>query len=228
MAKENHIVTIRARVPITITKAEQVKELLKNILEVETVKFPLKSGTGMAKGSNFERELGTKLSLWWTNGEDAFVFARRGGSGGSFRDKKGKSGSSGDLTADKPIGEQFTNRYSIEAKFYNDLTPQVWNLITGEKATVLETFWKQTIESALPYNRYSLLIIRCNSKQPIVITNDDWFKNFPKILSAQLCNTPIYVLSLKSFLTINPETFKSELAQPAQSKKIIIKNRTTN
>ena len=76
MAKENHIITIRARVPITLSKAEHIKALLPDQLEVETIKFPLKSGTGMAKGSNFERELGHTLSTWWSNGEDKYIFAK--------------------------------------------------------------------------------------------------------------------------------------------------------
>jgi len=220
-----HAVTVRLKVSKTLHKPEHIRALLSPELEIELIKFPLKPGTGMAKGSNFERELGHQFSLWWSNGEDKFIFSRRGGSGGSFRDKRGKSGSSGDLTADKPIGEPFTLRFSIEAKFYADLTNQFWNLITGDSCKTIETFWQQTTDSARPYNRYSILILRCNGKQPIVITNDPWFANLEQTFSVKVCNQQVWIFPLHAFFNINPLIFQEELTPPEPPKKVTIERR---
>ena len=220
-----HAVTVRLKVPKALHKPEHIHALFPPELEIENIKFPLKPGTGMAKGSNFERELGYKFSEWWTNGEDKFVFSRRGGSGGSFRDKRAKSGSSGDITADKPIGEKFTNRFSIEAKFYADLTSQFWNLITGDSCKIIETFWQQTTDSARPYNRFSMLIMRCNGKQPLMITNDQWFANLEFSFSVTVCNQKVWILTLSNFFSIDPEIFKTVLPPPEPPKKVIIERR---
>lgn len=79
------------------------------------------------KGSAFEREICTKLSLWWTDGENDAVFWRTANSGGraTTRGKKGKGtkGQHGDIAAIDPIGEPFTRLLTIEIKRgYNRFT----------------------------------------------------------------------------------------------------------
>ena len=73
-----------------------------------------------AKGSDFERELCKRLSLWWTDGERNDIFWRTSQSGGraTQRSKKGETtfGSYGDLTAIDPIGSPLIKMFTIEFK----------------------------------------------------------------------------------------------------------------
>lgn len=72
------------------------------------------------KGSNFEREICKKLSLWWTSGSRDDVFWRSQTSGGraTNRWKKGKRtyGSYGDIASVDPIGEPLLRYWTIELK----------------------------------------------------------------------------------------------------------------
>src|SRR5271166_5739903 len=77
----------------------------------------------MAKGSQFERDICRKLSLWWTQDQsppnDA-VFWRTSNSGGraTTRKKLGKKtkGQYGDITAIDPIGQPLIDFVTIEIK----------------------------------------------------------------------------------------------------------------
>jgi hypothetical protein len=82
----------------------------------------------MAKGSQFERDVARTLSLWWSGGEDDFLFWRTDTSGGraTSRAKKGlkTKGRCGDLCAIDGRGEALTSLVTIELKRgYNKLTP---------------------------------------------------------------------------------------------------------
>lgn len=74
------------------------------------------------KGSDFEREICKKLSLWWTQGDNPRddVFWRTSQSGGraTFRRQKGKDtyGHHGDITAVDPIGAPLLKVFSMELK----------------------------------------------------------------------------------------------------------------
>lgn len=74
----------------------------------------------MAKGSNFEREICKKLSLWWSGGKRDDIFWRSQTSGGraTQRMKSGKTtyGSYGDVAAVDPIGEPLLQVFTIELK----------------------------------------------------------------------------------------------------------------
>lgn len=73
-----------------------------------------------AKGNTFEREICTKLSLWWTNGKNDDVFWRSTSSGAraTTRSKRGKSttGNHGDIQAVDPIGKPFIDVFTLEIK----------------------------------------------------------------------------------------------------------------
>lgn len=72
------------------------------------------------KGTPFEREIATKLSLWWTGGERSDIFWRTGGSGGRarVRGRKGKQTQNqhGDIFSVDPIGKPFTDLFVTELK----------------------------------------------------------------------------------------------------------------
>ena len=73
-----------------------------------------------SKGSEFEREISKKLSLWWTGGKRDDIFWRSSQSGGraTQRAKKGQRtyGSYGDIAAVDPIGEPLLKFFTIELK----------------------------------------------------------------------------------------------------------------
>lgn len=72
------------------------------------------------KGSDFEREICKKLSVWWTGGGRDDVFWRSSQSGGraTQRSKKGlrTHGSYGDISAVDPVGEPLLKLFTIELK----------------------------------------------------------------------------------------------------------------
>lgn len=104
---------------------------------------------GKVKGSQFERDLCRKLSLWWTNGERDDVFWRTSSSGGrsTIRSKKGKKtfGQYGDIQATDPIGQPLLDLLTIEAKRgYNKATP--WDLLDGSETGSVQ--WRKFIKQA--------------------------------------------------------------------------------
>ena len=157
---------------------------------------------GHKKGSNFEREVSTSLSLWVSDGEDKFIFSRRQGSGGSFRDKQGLSNSGGDIYSDKRAGMDLMEHIVLELKFYKSLTNQFWDfVITDSSSLIIDKFIEQAKESALPYNRCWGLIIKCNHKKPIFITDSKILGTFMKnSVVKQYKKQKIYIFSLDSML----------------------------
>ncbi len=73
-----------------------------------------------AKGSENERDLAKRFSLWWTAGADDDVFWRVGGSGGRAkrRGRKGLAteGQAADMMATNPIGEPLLKLFTLELK----------------------------------------------------------------------------------------------------------------
>lgn len=72
------------------------------------------------KGSQYERDICRKLSLWWTQGLRDDVFWRTSNSGGrsTIRAKTGKKtfGQYGDVQATDPIGQPLMDYSTIEIK----------------------------------------------------------------------------------------------------------------
>jgi hypothetical protein len=122
------------------------------------------------KGSAFERDVSKLLSNWISNNQDAHIFCRRSGSGGAARDKKGLSGTGGDIYADKGIGEWLTNHTLFELKFYADLKGDLWNFMAGKNSKIDE-FMFQAEESSEPYGRTWTLILKSNRMEILCITN---------------------------------------------------------
>lgn len=84
----------------------------------------MKSGGGSKKGSQFERDVCKRLSIWWSKGlglpESDAIFWRSSQSGGraTQRAKSGKAtfGSYGDIAAVDPIGAPLLRQFTIELK----------------------------------------------------------------------------------------------------------------
>ncbi|MEK0338471.1 MAG: hypothetical protein QQN41_13665, partial [Nitrosopumilus sp.] len=91
-----------------------------NKLKRKIVNFHMRYNMGAShKGSQFERDICSKLSLWWTKGKSDDVFWRTPGSGAraKVRYKKGKSSIGvGDVQATDPIGQPLIDLCTIEIK----------------------------------------------------------------------------------------------------------------
>jgi len=79
----------------------------------------VKPGAGKGKGSNYEREVGAKLSLWISKGERKDLICRTVLSGGQFT--MASIGNAGDLMAQHPLAFPFFARVVVECKCWRDL-----------------------------------------------------------------------------------------------------------
>lgn len=170
----------------------------------ETITLPSKPGSGGKKGTSWEREFGKELSKWWSGGKDPNVFTNRSGSGGRKRDKQGDSGHSGDIYADKIEGLPFTERYSMELKFYGDLSPCLWALFSRESTKQLDEFWEQAVTAAEPYNRFVLLVLRANGRKPLIVTDDIRLTELLNGFFRMVMQTTVGVIPLEDLFGASP------------------------
>lgn len=104
------------------------------------------------KGSDFERDICRKLSLWWTKGERDDIFWRTASSGAlaTIRKKNGKKtfGQSGDIQATDPIGQPLIDLFSIELKrgYSTDTFTNLLDKTAQSGVPVYELFFNQAIE----------------------------------------------------------------------------------
>lgn len=171
---------------------------------------------GKRKGSNYEREISKKLSLWLSDGIDDDIFWRSQNSGGrhTIRYKKNKTleGQSGDIASTRSgISEDFLKVFSIEIKFYKDIN--LWGLITGNNGGLLD-FWKQSYKQAKRVNKISILIAKENYKPTLFISTRTFYNIMKKFklkpdLEANLSNQKLFIWKLESILKIDPNKFMS-------------------
>lgn len=139
---------------------------------------------GKAKGNKFERDICTRLSLWWSGDKRDDLFWRTGGSGGraNVRSQKGKKthGQHGDICATHPDGDSLINRLTIELKRgYNRRT--VADLLDKPKGAArqeMEGFYGQAIESNRQAGTLSwLLVHRRDRRDAIIFFPDELFES---------------------------------------------------
>lgn len=130
---------------------------------------------GSKKGSAFERQICTQLSLWWSGGTRTDIFWRSSQSGGraTQRAKFGKRtfGSYGDIAAVDPIGQPLMRCFTIELKrgrshgCPNDLL----DCKCTPKEKPFEATLNQAIRSATQAQSFSwLLIVRRDGRVSMV------------------------------------------------------------
>jgi hypothetical protein len=118
-----------------------------------------------AKGSAFERLICTRLSLWWSDGENDAIFWRTSQSGGraTTRRKKDKDtfGQAGDIAAVDPIGQPLMRMFAMELKRgYSGFSPfDVVDRAKGMKPQTFETWVRQASRSSVESKSVSWLII---------------------------------------------------------------------
>ena len=115
------------------------------------------------KGSQFERDFAKELGQWTC--ADAYMFARRSGSGGAMRDKDGKSGHTGDIHTDKKWTKKIPNpldHYSVELKFYKSMPNMLAHIFNNKSDAKLDSFMEQAISDAKICNKKPMLAVKRN------------------------------------------------------------------
>ncbi len=124
------------------------------------------------KGSQFERDICTKLSLWWTYGTREDVFWRSTTSGGrsTTRAKVGKrtAGSYGDIAAIDPIGAPLLDLITFELKRgYSRYSPM--DLIENPSPSIWEEFIGQARDSHEAAGSFSWAVIAKRDRKHTMI-----------------------------------------------------------
>lgn len=127
----------------------------------------MRKGGGKGKGSSFEREVCTKLSLWLTKGVSVDVFWRAAMSGGRATVAKGMVRQSGDITAVAPEGHVLTDQCYLECKAYKQLSFDCFFKGKGQ----LIDFWQVAEKEAVKYNKIPCLIFKQNNYPAMFCTS---------------------------------------------------------
>lgn len=142
----------------------------------------MRAGGGKKKGSEFERLICKKLSLWVSQGANDDLFWRSAMSGGraSVQYKKGIANrQAGDITAVSPEGHEFTDWFYVECKSVRDLNIQAFMFQTG--VGKLKTFWSAAKRQAVRHNRWPMIICKENRSPVLVVMQHFdtpyWLKN---------------------------------------------------
>lgn len=135
----------------------------------------MRAGGGKDKGSRYERDICTKLSLWISGGKDRDLFWRSAMSGGraTVARQKGLTGmarQAGDITATAPEGHVLTDHFYVECKRYDKL--DFGAFLTKQKG-VLAKFWDDTLMKAVHHGRIPMVICRENFSEDIVIVPNE-------------------------------------------------------
>jgi hypothetical protein len=137
-----------------------------------------KVGSGKSKGSSFERDVSSKLSLWFSYGERDDIFYRSHSSGARFtsrkKSKKDTAFQSGDITCSDPIGEDFINKVTIECKTGYGKWDVLDSIDSKQKETTLEKFWAQCQTDSVAAGKEPVLIFRRPLRQPCVLIWKDY------------------------------------------------------
>ncbi len=184
---------------------------------------------GKGKGSQFERELCTRLSYWWTRNQRDDVFWRSTISGGraTARGRVGKStyGQYGDVQAVDPIGEPLLKVVTIEAKCgyrgvaFSDL------LDAGERMKPIWLDWlKQVQEAWQKAGSFSwLLVVKRDRRAVLVVFPSGLYQelverqpSFASVYPSVLLRCPggmtirrLWAMRLNDFLgAVEPDTFR--------------------
>lgn len=136
----------------------------------------MKSGGSKAKGSEFERFVCTKLSLWISEGARADLFTRNVLSGGRFTQeiaKKGQEpGTPGDLMAANPLAFHFLTHFVVECKHHKDIgIARYFMRPTSE--TFLGKVYQKTQTDAHLIKALPIIVAKQNHIEPIMIIPHD-------------------------------------------------------
>ena len=181
----------------------------------------------MKKGSQWERDICKKLSLWWTEDKRDDVFWRTAGSGAraTQRAKKQKKtyGQCGDVQAIDPIGEPLTKLCSIEIKrgySQNSFADLIENQAHLVKAPMYFQFILQARKECKQAGTYAWMIIaKRDRRMPIIIIPAYFYRAIRKGLCTHFyakiktgyggSDASIYVTTLDWFFDMCPDVIKN-------------------
>lgn len=133
-----------------------------------------KKGGGSRKGSGFEREICTTLSMWYCNRDDTLW--RTAGSGGraTVRGRKGKTtlGGSGDVWSTDPMSKPLMDFVTFEVKRgYSKFTP--FDML-DKKPKAKKQQWEMWMEQAElsrknAGSKYWAIISRRNQRDTVIM-----------------------------------------------------------
>lgn len=131
----------------------------------------MKPGGGKEKGSEFERSVCRRLSLWLSEGERGDIFTRNVLSGGSFTNavKKGSDELAlpGDIAANHPIAFTFLKLFSVECKHMKDLNLEGL-LFDYQGSSFMAVTYIKSQKQAEKIKADALVVARQN-RRPIVL-----------------------------------------------------------
>jgi hypothetical protein len=135
----------------------------------------------MAKGSDYEREIAKRISIWFSEGERDDVFWRTSQSGGraTERYKRGSStqNSDGDLSFIDESGACFIRYYLVEIKRGYNAQLDILNWIDGKSNPILfDWFTKSKREKRRANRKQVLIIFRRDKKRSVVAIDGDHFR----------------------------------------------------
>jgi len=125
-------------------------------------------GGGKAKGSDFERYVCKRLSLWISRGKREDIFWRSAMSGGRATIQGAKNrAQAGDISAVDPLGAPLIELFLIECKSYKNLN--LMGLINPKSAKDgFPTFWPRCEADAAERNKSPMVIAKQNRWGEIV------------------------------------------------------------
>jgi len=164
----------------------------------------------MGKGSDWERTVSKRFSLWWTDGDRDDIFWRTSVSGAraTIRAKQGKKTKNqyGDLSFTDPIGKPLIDYFLVELKRgYPDLG--VLLLIDGrQKIPVLVKWWKKAEEERIFGERNAaILIIKRDFKHPIIVFDCEVFSRIESFCGEwKMDIISVYLTAIEQKLVIVP------------------------
>lgn len=173
----------------------------------------MRKGGGKAKGGGWENEVGEKISLWLSHGQQKKLICRTVGSGAQFTThakKQINAGQAGDLMAQDPLAFPFFDKIVVEAKFWKNLEIIKFLERKGGKDTLYEALLKVQKE-AEQLNKKWWLVAKQNNRKPILLmqsTAMPYMKEGPEW--HWLFGGSAYMFYLDEFFTmIKPEWYLS-------------------
>jgi hypothetical protein len=135
------------------------------VAKAKKKKRKMKPGGGSHKGGQFERDMCTLFSKWWTEDERDDVFWRTSGSGAraTTRGKRGKDtcDQHGDMTCIDPCGKPLIDAFCFEFKFYK--TYDMLGVLQSVDANHdWMQFWAKCYDDAMSIARRPFLVTKRN------------------------------------------------------------------
>ena len=122
----------------------------------------MKAGQGKNKGSDFEREIGRRISLWLSKGERKDLICRTVLSGGQFT--VGTGPNAGDLMAQHPMAFRFFELFVLECKHWKNIEMIRFLVKDGELYKALVKVRKEAAKK----QKHWLLVARQNFQSTLI------------------------------------------------------------